>query len=260
MKEYVIILACVTIFGVLFFVIYIFLVNQKRHNRELLDKQLTRNRLEKAFLEAQIKMHQKILDDISHQIHDTKNIVSELTLDINDMDLNNQESLPQIICDIKMRINEVMEGLKKTSRELNPEKVAEKGLLALIEDKLAWLGRHGKYKTRVIKYGTAHQLNAEQTSILFFMFNNVISNIIEHAAATSIIVQLSYFPSTLELEISDNGKGFDLQKKPGLGIADIMKQARLINATVEIQSTKAAGTTVKLNLPISDTGQYSIRQ
>ncbi len=86
------------------------------------------------------------------------------------------------------------------------------------------------------------------------MANEALSNIVRHADATEVQLYARQFNSLFELEIRDNGRGFNLQKtasQPGLGLRNIQQRARLHGGTVRIESEPGKGTLIVLSLPIN---------
>ena len=96
----------------------------------------------------------------------------------------------------------------------------------------------------------ADALLQEKDIILYRMIQEVINNILKHAAATTIHVSITMEGNQLHTKITDNGKGFDTaiikNDKQGIGLDNIFMRAKLINTTVNITSSPGKGTTVTL--------------
>lgn len=77
------------------------------------------------------------------------------------------------------------------------------------------------------------------------------TNAVKHSGASRIHVALQTLPDTVELSVTDNGRGFD----PNLGKTDkhfglrgMQSRAKLIRATLAILSSPGSGTTVSVRL------------
>ena len=84
---------------------------------------------------------------------------------------------------------------------------------------------------------------------LFRIVQEVISNIIKHAEAEKIAIQFdSSSPQAYQLEIFDNGKGFDVNNKFNghYGLENIQQRAKEISAKLLITSSSDAGTSMML--------------
>ncbi len=77
-----------------------------------------------------------------------------------------------------------------------------------------------------------------------------VNNIIKHSGATEAFVKIKCSVKTLELEISDDGKGFSLthpeSKTGGFGLIGIAERAELLGGRVEIKSAPGQGTVIRI--------------
>ncbi|MFQ3567157.1 MAG: GAF domain-containing sensor histidine kinase [Aggregatilineales bacterium] len=85
------------------------------------------------------------------------------------------------------------------------------------------------------------------------MANEAISNVVRHASAHKVIIKAQRHDRLFELEIIDDGAGFDMRSianHAGLGLFNIQQRARLHGGTVNIHSKPGAGTNVTLLMPL----------
>lgn len=79
-----------------------------------------------------------------------------------------------------------------------------------------------------------------------------VNNLIKHSEATAASVKIKLAGTYLDLEISDNGKGFvpgqTESKTGGFGLTGIVERAEIFGGNVEIKSAPQQGTTVKIRL------------
>jgi NarL family two-component system sensor histidine kinase YdfH len=82
--------------------------------------------------------------------------------------------------------------------------------------------------------------------------SETLSNIARHAKATHISLSFFQKGDTLDVQISDNGVGFDVESATKLmghyGLLGIRERVRLIGGSVDLDSKPGAGTTVSLHL------------
>jgi signal transduction histidine kinase len=93
------------------------------------------------------------------------------------------------------------------------------------------------------------RLHSGEVMHLFRIVQEVISNIIKHAEAKKINIQFdSSSPGTYQLQISDNGKGFDFNNKytGHYGLENIQQRAKEISAELLITSDPDTGTSMVL--------------
>ena len=74
-----------------------------------------------------------------------------------------------------------------------------------------------------------------------------INNIVKHAEANEINIVLASSTSTLNITITDNGKGYDMKNvKEGYGLGNIRKRAEQIGATVVFTSSPGSGSSIEI--------------
>ena len=81
---------------------------------------------------------------------------------------------------------------------------------------------------------------------IFYTSQEAIHNAVKHGACSEISLELKMDQNTMEITITDNGKGFD-QIKPGSGgngLMNMKKRAEELGGIFEIQSSPGNGTRV----------------
>jgi PAS domain S-box-containing protein len=84
---------------------------------------------------------------------------------------------------------------------------------------------------------------------LFYMAHEALNNSLKHAAATKMTVSLRAIDEVVELQVADNGKGFDVQsigETGGMGLTNLKDRAQKIKAQLEIASLPEKGTSIKI--------------
>jgi signal transduction histidine kinase/ligand-binding sensor domain-containing protein len=97
-------------------------------------------------------------------------------------------------------------------------------------------------------------LKEEQAFHLLRITQELIQNIIKHAQATKVIVQIHSDNDMLHLTVEDNGVGFDTLKtnlKKGIGFKNIQARLKIIAAVMDVQSIIGKGTSIYIQCPIS---------
>jgi signal transduction histidine kinase len=87
---------------------------------------------------------------------------------------------------------------------------------------------------------------------LFRIFQEALTNIIRHAHATTLSINLSYAPQGITMIIEDDGIGISQEKianGKSLGLIGIRERARQINGTVEFLKNAIAGTKIITFIP-----------
>jgi signal transduction histidine kinase len=243
---------------VIFIILFIFLY-QKRYYRHLHEKEQLRAEFARESLNAELEIQEQTLQNIAQEIHDNVGQVLSLAkLNLNTLDISKQPELEDKITNSKNLIGKAIQDLRDLSRSLNTEAIMAMGLAKAIGNELEIINKSGVCQTQLDVVGESPKMDAQQELIIFRIVQESLHNILKHAVAKTIKVSIHYTNAALELNIEDDGKGFDvsaIQKnndsKMGMGIRNMQNRARLIKAEFNLTSTENKGTHLKMILPLN---------
>ncbi len=87
---------------------------------------------------------------------------------------------------------------------------------------------------------------------VFRVAQEAFANVARHARAEHVTVKLYQTAATLELQVIDDGQGFEPSTAPGgMGLANIRERVRGLDGTVRVESMPGAGTTLHVSLPLA---------
>ena len=95
-------------------------------------------------------------------------------------------------------------------------------------------------------------LSDAHATAVFRIVQASLTNVARHAKATRVDVSLVSTADRLELRVRDDGRGFDREaarREYSYGLLGMYERARLIGATLSIDSAPGAGTTVSIHIP-----------
>ena len=142
--------------------------------------------------------------------------------------------------------------VKQLSTRLRPGMLDDLGLVAALE----W--QAGEFEERTgIKINLSFEpadirVDAEQSIALFRIFQELLTNVARHAAATRIDACLQEKDGALELSVRDNGKGIKpkmLTDSKSFGLIGMRERCHHLGGTVDIRGKPGKGTSVTVNLP-----------
>jgi len=188
---------------------------------------------------------------LAHEIHDGIIIqfsavkMNLSTLPNNHLSLINSSDYLKIISSLDNATRE----LRKTAHYLMPDMLLEEGLF----DAVFYFCRSVQESTGLPIdfqcYGTLPRMDVEFELTIYRIIQELIQNIVKHAAATLAIVQLSYTDKALHITIEDNGNGFNeknLKGNNGMGLRSIRARVKALNGHMDIESFIHKGTTAYL--------------
>lgn len=241
----------------LLMIVFVFLRRQRKNKEE---KEEMRNRFEQTLLKTQLEIQEQAFTYISQEIHDNiGQILSLARLNLNTFgSFVSEEKLNQT----DELMGKAIKDLRDLSHNLQNNRIHDVGIIESIRRLLASLEKTGRFRTSFQSSDNFHILDAKTDIILYRMIQEIINNIIKHAAASIIQVSISSENENTPaaetvIRISDNGIGFDTSvlqmERSGIGLQNIINRAKMINTTVLVNSTPGEGTTITLHIkPKSD--------
>lgn len=150
-------------------------------------------------------------------------------------------------------LDKTMEAVKSIATKLRP-KVLDNLTFA---EALGWQTRDFERHTGIacrlkIEPGDIN-LSAEAATDLFRMFQEILTNIIKHAGATSVAVNLFRENGQAHLEVADNGRGIrdeELKGEDSFGLIGLRERCSYLGGSVEIEGRPGKGTRVLVTVPL----------
>jgi len=86
---------------------------------------------------------------------------------------------------------------------------------------------------------------------VFLFFKEALHNIARHSQAQSVTIHLSWTLESLCIEITDDGRGFDVSGRLfGSGLANMRHRADSLHARLDVDSTVGKRTRIVLEVPL----------
>lgn len=191
----------------------------------------------------------EIHDELGQQLTAIKFDASWLKRQLKEGDERIQERLTGLIS----LIDHTVKTVRRISSELRPGIIDELGLAETIE----WQSREFEKRTGIkIKQRIStieSEVDKDIAINIFRVYQETLTNISRHAAATLVETTLEEKDGNLLLTVKDNGTGFDLEEvkdKKTLGITGMKERAFLFRGHLIIESRKGEGTLIQLVVPL----------
>jgi PAS domain S-box-containing protein len=147
-----------------------------------------------------------------------------------------------------------VDSVRRLVSELRPMALDELGLPEAIE----WQARQFETRTGIaVSYECSLEnvgLNTEQSTAVFRILQEALTNILRHAQATKVAIAVKQEAREVLLTIEDNGRGIAESEKSdvhSLGLLGMRERAHLIGAEIEVSGKEGKGTLVVLRVPLS---------
>ncbi len=209
---------------------------------------------EKNLIKAQLEIQEQTFQNISREIHD--NISLSLTLaklQLNTFDWNDHGK-----SNIKLESSIHLLGisiaqLSDISKSLNADIIIEQGLLKALEEEIQRIREAELFALTFEVNGTPVFLDSNKELIIFRIIQEAFNNVIKHAKASVVQLQLDYCPDQLQILIADNGRGFDPERNRNggnAGLKNMETRASILKGEMQVFSSAESGTNLIFTIPI----------
>jgi signal transduction histidine kinase len=146
-------------------------------------------------------------------------------------------------------IGEALEAVRSLAFDLRPPVLDDLGLAAALRTYLRRLARNTDLAIDLAIDDL--RVPAAVATTCFRLVQEAVTNIVRHASAHSVAIEVRAGDGWLTVSVRDDGTGFD-PLRPGLGIVGMTERAALAGGALEIASAPGAGTTIRARIPIGD--------
>jgi signal transduction histidine kinase len=151
---------------------------------------------------------------------------------------------------------EAMLDLRMLIFELHPPILKEEGLAAALRARLATVETRAGLHTEFQVEGEEH-LPLGVAEELFWIAVEAFNNVLKHAQAHKVKVDLSFARDRVRLSIADDGRGFDpaaAGSQSGMGLRSIGERVERIGGRLDLSTAPGRGTTVCVEVQIGVEG------
>lgn len=211
------------------------------------------NDYEKNLIQTQLEIQEQTFQHISREIHDNINLSLTLAkLQLNTFDWNDKEkSGTKLQSSISLLGNSISQ-LSDISKSLNSDIIIQHGLLQALEEEIQRIRQVELFQIEFTVKGNTVFMDSNKELIIFRIIQEAFNNIIKHAKASKVEVQLDYTPDQLQILISDNGRGFtpDRNKNRGnAGLKNMETRVKILNGEMQVFSSAESGTNLIFIIP-----------
>lgn len=211
---------------------------EKKLIKQELDKQ---KEVSQAVIEAQEKERAKI----GKELHDNVNQVLSTARLLLEVALTNSHDRMKLIEKSREQIHHAITEIRNLSHTLIPPGISDLGLGESIKDLLENVALKKSLKVKYTSVGDIEScINEMQKVMLFRIIQEQVNNVLKHAEAGHLSLQLSVDEACIQLVITDDGKGFDkesLQTQKGLGLSNILSRVELFNGNINVITAPRKG-------------------
>jgi signal transduction histidine kinase len=234
-----------------------------RETDRLLDIYRQQNRELEHLSKEILKAHEEERKRIAREIHDgpaqsVVNLSLKLDLCKKFYQMQDDERLTTGFNELNTGIRSAAKEIRTIIYDLKPSYL-EDGIVQALANHFEIFGENTGIKVDFRHTSHPAQLEYYLTSTLYRIVQEAFSNIAKHAGATHVKVGLNIGQDGITLDITDNGKGFDIQilrsgnlrsLKGGFGMEGMIERVKLVKGTIDIKSEPGKGTRISIKVPV----------
>jgi signal transduction histidine kinase len=162
--------------------------------------------------------------------------------------------------ELKTMSTRVIKELHDLVMGLRPSILDDLGLVPALRGQVQKFEKRTGIVTRFEVNGRIRRIQPEIETTIFRIAQESLTNVVKHADARHVTVQLTYDETTIQLMVQDDGSGFDQEEalkndsEYRWGLLGMQERVSLAGGNWEIDSQSGAGTTIRVSIPITEIG------
>ncbi|MFK7907249.1 MAG: histidine kinase [Chitinophagales bacterium] len=188
---------------------------------------------------------------LAREIHDTiAQGLTALSLKLETIDAflemdAQHPKIPQLVRQSLQLTKNNLEEARRSVLDLRATPLQDCSLLEALENLCKEVIEENKLEVDFQALGTFQKLPLRTEMALYRIAQEAIQNVLKHAAAHKMTLQLKYKVDAVALQVEDNGKGFETEENQannGFGLLGIGERVKLLKGKMELKSRVGLGT------------------
>lgn len=220
---------------------------------DITDRKLAEGSLLKlAAIEERQRLARDLHDSVNQSIHGL--VLFSETL-VSTLEKNNLERARQIAARLQESSYQALKETRLMLYEMqSPDLERDVDLIRDLETRLATVEQRAGVKAQIFQEGSLNHCPRAWYENLFWITIEALNNALKHAQARNVQIRICSFPNHMELEVIDDGVGFDPNKPRagGLGLKNMHDRASVIGGELTILSDPHQGSRVRFRVEVKE--------
>ena len=150
-------------------------------------------------------------------------------------------------------MNDLMMQIRRLSHQLHPAALEHLGLVAALESQATEFMKEEEIDVTFGVQVRSEKIPFDVSICLYRVALEALRNVSSHSGASSVVINLAEDDDSLTLEVSDSGKGFDVEqakRSGGLGLIGAEERIKMLEGTFEVRSQPEFGATLVARIPL----------
>ncbi|OGU77853.1 MAG: hypothetical protein A2V93_06860, partial [Ignavibacteria bacterium RBG_16_34_14] len=156
------------------------------------------------------------------------------------------------ITGMKSVIDKSVKRIRKIITELRPEVLDQLGLISALEWQVNEFKTKSGIDCELLNYFGEAEVNKNISIAVYRIFQEALTNVMRHSKATKVEIKIGRTNNHFELEIRDNGIGFEQKKNKSktFGVLGMRERAIILGGDFKVENVKPSGTKVSVYIPL----------
>ncbi|MBK8950954.1 MAG: sensor histidine kinase [Flavobacteriales bacterium] len=210
---------------------------------------------ELARLNAMLEGQEKERDRVAKDLHDRLgSMLSAIKWQLGELEEDVSEVKSGQVAQYKKvtgMLDEAVGEVRRISHDMVAATLSRFGLAKALEDLRDTVQVNGRLNVELRHHGLDKRLERSMEIMLYRIVQEQLSNVLKHARARNVSIDLTRIPGLVSVIVTDDGTGFDPNAvKDGIGLGNVRTRAAAFGGSVNIDSRPGKGTTVSVECPV----------
>lgn len=192
--------------------------------------------------------------NISRELHDeVGQTLGALLVDVGRLSAALPDTQPEAreqVSHMKSVAERAVQSVRNLALLLRPQMLDDLGLVPALEWQGREVSRTSPVEVDVQSQNVPDDLPDDYKVTIYRLVQEALNNAVRHSGARNARVQVAQSDHHIDVQVRDDGHGFDPKRQRGLGILGMEERVRRLGGTLAIDSHPGQGTTVRAELPI----------
>lgn len=222
-----------------------FISNRQRMRQEQILVE-TKLDFERELRQVETEVSEHVMGQFANELHDNiGQLLTAMHIEIENRKLDFPEHQDEYK-PLEIYLNEVTQQLRLLSKTFNNDFIAHNGLLHALQLEVNRMNHLRRFTVHLDADSVVSVLKKDEELMVFRIFQEILQNVMKHAHAKNVFIRLRTNAERFELEVRDDGKGFDYEEvfkqNKASGLRNILKRAALAQLECSIQTKLEEGT------------------
>jgi two-component system sensor histidine kinase UhpB len=199
-------------------------------------------------IEAQEGERRRVAQELHDEVGQT---LTAIVLHLDRLSRRAPSELETELNETRESARESLEDVRRIAQQLRPETLEDLGLSNALQALCDRVAEHGHIRVDAEVDGVEAALAPESELVVYRVAQEALTNVLRHANAAQIVVELQRREADLLLRVADDGIGLDPNARPRGGLQGMRERALLVGGRVSVAAVNG-GTEVTLRVPVDE--------